>query len=115
MIDETSNSIIVQIQNIQFILSKYVDDAYNISNEISNMNDDLINYVKKFKIQNEFNYRVRDLVENVIVLTKISSMQINYIHETRFKYALRCSNRRIYDFLFEICFLEMMRSHYSFF
>ena len=38
-------------------------------------------------------------------------MQINYIHETRFKYVLRCSSRRIYDFLLEICFLEMMRSH----
>ena len=42
-------------------------------------------------------------------------MQINYIHETKFKYVLRCSSRRIYDSLLEICFFEMMRSHYFFF
>ena len=78
-----------------------------------------INATKKKIIRNfvssSINTNVRDLVENVIVLTKISNMQINYIHETRFKYALRCSSRRIYDFLFEICFFEMMRSHYFFF
>ena len=53
---------------------------------------------------------VNNLVENVIVLTKILNMQINYIYETKFKYVLRCSNRRIYDFLLEICFFKMMRS-----
>ena len=58
---------------------------------------------------------VRDLTENVVVLTRISNMQINYIHETRFKYALKYSSRRIYDSLLEICFFEMMRSHYFFF
>ena len=57
---------------------------------------------------------VKDLTENVVVLIKISNMQINHIHETRSKYVLKCSNYRIYDFLFEICFFEMMRSHFFF-
>ena len=48
----------------------------------------------------------------MIVLIKISNVQINYIHETRSKYVLRCSSRRIYDSLLEICFFEMMRSHF---
>ena len=75
MINEISNSIIVQIQNIQFASSKHVDDIHNISNEISNMNDDLINYVKKFKIQNEFNHRLKIKREFKIALIKIKKFQ----------------------------------------
>ena len=71
IIDEISNSIIIQIQNIQFTLLKYVDDVHNISNEISIVNDDLINYVEKFKIQNEFNHRLKIKREFKIALIKI--------------------------------------------
>ena len=71
MIDKISNSIIVQIQNTQFVFLKHVDNAHNILNEISNINDDLIDYVEKLKIQNKFNHCLKIKHEFKIALTKI--------------------------------------------